>query len=85
MLIGISAEHYDRFVAACDNKSPEYTILKNGCIVHDREAGYDRKMVEILCNRGRRQTCSKPRLSYAPKPPLVSPMQSNSHDCPTDK
>jgi hypothetical protein len=51
MLMRISAEHYDRFVAACDNKSPEYTILKNGCIVHDREAGYDHKMVEILCNR----------------------------------
>jgi len=50
MLIGIPAEHYERFVAACDKKSPEYTMLKNGCVAREHDGGFERRTIQILCD-----------------------------------
>lgn len=49
ILIEIPAEHYDLFVAECDIKSREYSILKNGIIAKDRNSG-DPRVIQILCD-----------------------------------
>jgi hypothetical protein len=50
ILIGIPEEHYERFVAACDKKSPEYTMLKNGCIASERDGSLEHRTIQILCD-----------------------------------
>jgi hypothetical protein len=51
VLIKMSQEHYDLFVAECDITSREYTILKNGIVTRDQQTGADRRTIEILCDR----------------------------------
>jgi len=50
LLIDIPEEHYKRFVAACDKKSPEYTMLKNGCIARESDGVLERRTIQILCD-----------------------------------
>lgn len=50
ILIDMSPEDYDLFVAECDIKSPDYSILKNGVVAHDPQAGCDQRVIQILCN-----------------------------------
>ncbi|HEY3167469.1 MAG TPA: hypothetical protein VGK57_09590 [Candidatus Binatia bacterium] len=49
VLIKMSPEDYDPFVAECAITSAEYSTLKNAVIAHDGEAG-DRRTIEILCD-----------------------------------
>jgi len=48
VLIEMSPEQYELFVAECDIKSPEYSILKNA-IVH-RESD-DGRAIRLLCDK----------------------------------
>jgi hypothetical protein len=50
MLIEIPDDQYDRFLAACDKRSPEYVTLKNGCITRVQDGGLERRTVQILCD-----------------------------------
>lgn len=49
ILIEMSPEHYDLFVAECDITSREYSILKNGVVA--REPKEDKPVIEILCDK----------------------------------
>jgi len=49
MIIEISVDHYDRFLALCDPASHEYEILKDAFIAHrPKDSRYER-VVEISC------------------------------------
>jgi hypothetical protein len=50
VLIEITPERYELFLAECDITSREYTILKNGVISRDQSDGRDRRVIEILCD-----------------------------------
>ena len=52
VLIEMSPEQYELFVAECDIKSPEYSILKNA-IVPRREGdpAYDARAISLLCDK----------------------------------
>lgn len=50
ILIDMSPEDYDLFIAECDIKSPAYTILKNAVIAHDPQADPERRSIKILCD-----------------------------------
>ena len=49
LLIKLPPEHYDLFVAACDIKSPAYTILKNN-VAARRQSSDEQPTVAILCD-----------------------------------
>jgi hypothetical protein len=49
VLIEMSREHYDLFVADLDITSREYSILKNNIVARDPKTGLDRPTIEILC------------------------------------
>ena len=49
VLIEMSPEHYDLFVAECDIKSREYSVLKNAVITRAESSDEQRK-IEILCD-----------------------------------
>jgi hypothetical protein len=49
VLIELSQEEYDLFVAECDITSPEYSILKNAVIARDGAHGH--RLVNILCDK----------------------------------
>jgi hypothetical protein len=49
ILIDMSLEHYDRFVAKCDIASREYSILTNGVIIRDQKSG-EQRVIAILCD-----------------------------------
>jgi hypothetical protein len=51
VLIQMSQEHYDLFVAECDITSREYSILKNSIVVRNQETGEERRTIEILCDK----------------------------------
>jgi hypothetical protein len=44
-------EHYDLFVAECDIKSREYSVLKNAVVAQDPNAGESQRSIEILCDQ----------------------------------
>jgi hypothetical protein len=46
----MSPEQYDLFVAECDIKSREYTILKNSVVARNTQDGLLRRTIEILCD-----------------------------------
>jgi pentatricopeptide repeat protein len=48
MIIEISVDHYDRFLALCDPASREYEILKNGLVVRRSKEGRYERVVEIF-------------------------------------
>jgi len=50
ILIEISPEHYDHFVAKCDGESREYAILKNGVVTRDPNND-ETRVIEILCDK----------------------------------
>ena len=47
MIIEISIDHYDRFLALCDPASHEYEILKDGFIAHHPKDKHFERVVEI--------------------------------------
>ena len=49
ILIDMSLEHYDRFVAKCDIASREYSILTNGVIIRDQKSD-EQRLIAILCD-----------------------------------
>ena len=49
IVIEISPEQYDGFVAKCDIASREYSILKNGLVVRDPKSA-EQRMIGILCD-----------------------------------
>ena len=51
VLIKMSSEDYELFVAECDITSREYTILKNSIVPSDQSDGGERKTIEILCDK----------------------------------
>lgn len=50
MVIEISPERYDGFVAKCGIESREYSILKNGVVVRDQKSG-EQRVIGILCDK----------------------------------
>ena len=48
MIIEISIDYYDRFLALCDPASREYAILKNGLVVRRPKEGRYERVVEIF-------------------------------------
>ena len=48
MIIEISIDYYDRFLALCDPASREYAILKNGLVVRRPKNGRYERVVEIF-------------------------------------
>ena len=46
ILVDIPMDDYNNFLQRCDATRPEYEMLKNGVITHDRKK---RPAVEILC------------------------------------
>ncbi|MEX0805814.1 MAG: hypothetical protein WD688_21225 [Candidatus Binatia bacterium] len=50
VLIEMSPEHYELFVAECDITSREYSILKNSLVARD-PAEPDRRTIKILCDK----------------------------------
>jgi hypothetical protein len=50
VLIEMPRDQYDLFVAECDIKSPEYSILKNAVVARDGAAN-DHRLVNILCDK----------------------------------
>lgn len=51
ILIDVSPEHYDRLLSELSEESRIYAILKNGVVIHQFEAGYESRTVEILCDK----------------------------------
>jgi hypothetical protein len=51
VLIEMSRERYDLFVAELDIKSPAYTVLKNNIVAGGPETGRNRRAIEILCDQ----------------------------------
>jgi hypothetical protein len=48
VLIEMSPEQYELFVAECDIKSPEYSILKNAIVPRE---GNDGRVISLLCDK----------------------------------
>jgi hypothetical protein len=48
MIIEISHDQHDRFLALCDPASREYEILKNGLVVRRAKDGQYERVVEIF-------------------------------------
>ncbi len=51
VLIEISPEHYQRFVAGCDVESREYSLLKNAVIAGSQK-DTQQPIIQILCDKG---------------------------------
>ena len=51
VLIEMSPEQYELFVAECDIISPEYSILKNSIVSRNGDSGYDGGAIRILCDK----------------------------------
>jgi len=60
-------------------------MLKNGCIVHDCEAGYDRSIIDILCDKEQAARLFQVATKLCSKAALVSRMERNSRIRATDK
>lgn len=50
VLIEMSPEQYELFVAECDIKSPEYSILKNAIVLRDGDPAYGGRAISLLCD-----------------------------------
>jgi hypothetical protein len=50
VLIELSPEQYDLFVAECDITSPEYSILKNAVVAPDSAPNREQRTINILCD-----------------------------------
>lgn len=50
LLIEIPEKYYNQLIAACDRNSPEYELLKNGCIAVQQYAKSARRKIQILCD-----------------------------------
>lgn len=50
LLIEIPEKYYNQLIAACDRNSPEYELLKNGCVAVQRYARSARRQIQILCD-----------------------------------
>lgn len=75
VLIEIPQKHYDQFVAACDRKSPEYILLKNACICHDRTYPSVR-WVQILCEEQQADMLREAAMNCFPKAaPIIGKMR----------
>jgi len=48
-VIGMSPNHYNRFLNRCDEACREYAILKNGVVLHQAREGQDERIIEIPC------------------------------------
>lgn len=51
VLIEISPEHYQRFVAGCEIESREYSLLKNA-VIAGNEDDTKQPIIQILCDKG---------------------------------
>lgn len=51
VLIEMEPVHYDLFVAECDIKSREYSVLKNAVVAKITTEAEGQRTVEILCER----------------------------------
>jgi hypothetical protein len=51
ILLEISPEYYDRLLSGISEKSPLYSILKNGVVIQPAKSRTGFKMVEILCDK----------------------------------
>jgi HSP20 family molecular chaperone IbpA len=49
MIIEMSLDQHDRFVALCVPASREYEILKNGLIIRRPKEGHFERIIEIPC------------------------------------
>jgi hypothetical protein len=49
-LIEIPEKYYNQLIAACDRDSPEYELLKNGCIAVQRYAKSARRKIQVVCD-----------------------------------
>ena len=49
VLIAMSPEDYDLFVAECDINSREYSILKNGIVITYQSHAHEPRALDILC------------------------------------
>ena len=47
MMVIIPMESYRAMLAKCDSTRPEYTLLRNGVVIRNREGNEE---VEILCD-----------------------------------
>ena len=50
VLIELSPEQYDLFVAECDITSPAYSILKNAVVAPNNTPNRDQRTINILCD-----------------------------------
>jgi len=50
ILIEFSPGHYELFVAECDIRSREYSILKNAVVLKDQNSD-EKRVIEILCDK----------------------------------
>ena len=51
VLIELSPEHYERFIAGCDVASREYSLLQNAVAVGNKNNG-EPAVLQILCDKG---------------------------------
>jgi len=51
VLIEISPQHYERFVAGCEVKSREYSLLKD-FVVSGNDNNAKQPVIQILCDKG---------------------------------
>ena len=51
VLIEMPPEQYELFVAECDIKSPEYSILKNAIVPREGDPAYDGRAISLLCDK----------------------------------
>ena len=57
ILIEMTPEHYDDFVDKCPDDWPvEFSILKNGIVVHRDIDGIERRMIVIYCEESEAYT-----------------------------
>jgi hypothetical protein len=51
VLIELSPEHYERFIAGCDVASREYSLLKNA-VVAANKSDSEHRVIQIKCDKG---------------------------------
>jgi hypothetical protein len=50
VLIELSPQDYDLFVAECHKISRDSAILKQGVVAHLESSGRDRRLIQIVCD-----------------------------------
>jgi len=51
VLIELSSEHYERFIAGCDVASREYSLLQKA-VAADNQNNGEPALIQILCDKG---------------------------------